>query len=67
MTKLEAISRMKAGQKLTHRHFTNREWVKSDQSGTVFILEDGVQCSPFEFWRWRTDESWESDWEIFKD
>lgn len=66
MTKLEAIEQMKAGQKLTHRYFTSDEWVKSNQSGTRLILEDGVEGSPHEFWQWRTDESWNSDWEIFK-
>jgi hypothetical protein len=30
------------------------------------VLEDGVECSPFEFWRWRTDESYETDWELFE-
>lgn len=65
MTKLEAIEQMKDGKKLTHRHFSNDEWIMSDQRGTRFTFEDGVKCSPHEFWRWRTDESWNSDWEIF--
>ena len=66
MTKQEAIEKMKAGQKLTHRYFTNDEWVKANQSGTAYILEDGVVCTPQEFWRWRTDTAWDADWEIFK-
>lgn len=65
MTKAEAIEQMKAGQKLTHRYFTNDEWVKTNQSGTTYMLEDGVECSPLEFWRWRTDTAWDADWEIF--
>lgn len=66
MTKEEAISQMKAGKKLTHRYFTDDEWVKTDETGMIYILEDGVECSPKEFWMWRTDEAWNSDWEIFK-
>lgn len=65
MTKEEAISQMKAGKKLTHRYFTAEEWVKTDATGMIYILEDGVECSPQEFWQWRTDEAWNSDWEIF--
>ena len=66
MTKLEAIEQMKLGKRLTHRYFTNDEWVKSDQDGSTIILEDGVCCSPNDFWQWRTDEAWNSDWEIYK-
>ena len=65
MTKQEAITAMCEGKKVTHRYFTSDEWVKSNQNGTIYILEDGVECSSFEFWRWRTDEAYLSDWEIF--
>jgi len=67
MTKSEAIEQMKAGQKLTHRYFTDNEWVTSNENGTILTLEDGVRFSNYEFWAWRTDESWDSDWEIWKD
>lgn len=66
MTKDEAISQMKAGNKLTHRWFGDEEWIKSDRAGMILILEDGVECSPNEFWKWRTDPAWETGWEIFK-
>lgn len=66
MTKEEAIVMMKAGQKLTHRHFSDDEWVASNPSGTIYTLEDGVKCPPNEFWRWRTDTAWDTDWEIFE-
>ena len=57
---------MKAGKKLTHKWFLDDEWVKTDQRGMIYIFEDGVECTSQEFWHWRTDESWETDWEIFK-
>lgn len=66
MTKQEAIEAMKKGEKVTHRYFTSDEWVKTNQDATLYILEDGVECSPLEFWMWRTDIAWNSDWEIFK-
>jgi len=65
MTKEEAIEQMKLGKRLTHKHFTDNEWVKSNQDGTIIILEDGAECPPHEFWRWRTNESWNNDWEFF--
>lgn len=63
MTKAEAIEQMKAGIKMTHRHFSPKEWVtiKNDK----ILLEDNVVCDVMEFWRWRTDASWDNDWEIF--
>jgi hypothetical protein len=67
MTKEEAIEQMKAGKKLRHTNFSNDEWVTSNASYTKLILEDGVQCTPQEFWFWRTDERWNTDWEFFKD
>lgn len=67
MTKGEAILAMCEGKKVTHEHFSAEEWVKSNQDGSIYILEDGVECSPAEFWRWRTDESYNTGWEIFKD
>jgi hypothetical protein len=66
MTKEEAISLMKAGHKLTHRYFTSEEWVKTDETGMIYILEDGVECSHYEFWHWRKDESWNTGWELFE-
>jgi len=65
MTKEEAIKAMQNGKKVTHRYFTSTEWVKSNQSGTTYILEDGVECSPQEFWMWRKGIEWETDWELF--
>jgi hypothetical protein len=66
MSKDEAIEQMKLGHKLTHRHFTNDEWIKTNQKGEVYIFEDGVEWPKYEFWLWRTDKSWESDWELYK-
>lgn len=64
MSKEEAISLMKSGHKLTHRYFTEDEWVKSDSTGMVYMLDDGVEFSKNEFWKWRNGESWQSDWSI---
>jgi len=65
LTKQEAIAAMNKGVQVTHRYFTDDEWVKANQSGTVYILEDGVKCTPDEFWMWRKSEEWNKDWKLF--
>lgn len=64
MTKLEAIDAMIAGQKVTHRYFSANEWITIENG--KMLLEDGVRCSQTEFWRWRTDESWNDGYSLFK-
>lgn len=66
LTKEEAIRAMREGKKVTHLFFTSEEWIKSNKTGTRYILEDGVECSPAEFWRWRTDEEYNNGWSIYK-
>ena len=66
MTKEEAIQAMCEGKTLTHEYFTDKEWVKTNQAGTVYVFEDGVQCSYSEFWMWRTDNCYAHGWEIIK-
>lgn len=64
MNKNEARQAMHEGKKVTHKFFAPYEWV-SIQDGYL-ILEDGVKCSEEEFWKWRTNYWWDTDWEIFK-
>jgi hypothetical protein len=64
MTKEEAIQAMREGKKVTHRHFTSKEWMKISPGG--FEFEDGVIVKPYQFWEIR-GEDWETDWEIYKD
>ncbi|MBK7362689.1 MAG: hypothetical protein IPJ01_10375 [Micavibrio sp.] len=65
MNKQQAIQAMLEGKKVTHLYFSNDEWVTM-VNGQI-VLEDGVKCSPLEFWRWRTDEMWETDWSIYEE
>lgn len=65
MTKDEAIQWMQLGAKCEHRYFGTGEWVSIDETG-LYILEDGVRCTPDEFWRWRTESFWERDWDFAK-
>jgi len=65
MTRAEAIKVMREGKKVTHRYFTPEEWVT--QQGGQILLEDGVKCSPAEFWRYRQEEIYNNDWDIWVD
>jgi len=62
MIKKEAIKALKEGKTLTHRYFTDEESMK--QTGHLFEFEDGILCEPKEFWAFRDDECWETDWSI---
>lgn len=65
MTKSEAIEQMQLGKKLTHHYFDSKEWATME-NGKI-VLEDGVKCYPNEFWKWRTNESWNEGWELFQE
>jgi len=60
MNKLEAISAMMQGKKMTHCYFSYDEWVTI--RGGHFVFEDGVQCSPALFWHDRTIPGWLNGW-----
>jgi hypothetical protein len=54
---------MREGKKITHRHFSPEEWM-TIEDGKI-LLEDGVKCSQAEFWKWRTDASWNDDYSLY--
>ncbi len=62
LTKEQAIAAMRSGKKVTHRHFDSNEWMT--MIGNAIRLEDGVTCTQEEFWNWRKDESWNTDYYI---
>jgi hypothetical protein len=65
MTKTEAIQAMKEGKKVTHRYFTPDEWATmvNDQ----IVLEDGVKCTPKEFWYCRNTPNFDNYWSIYNE
>lgn len=64
MNKAEAIEKMQSGIKMPHTSFSQEEWVTMN-NGQI-LLEDGVKCSPEEFWKWRTGQAWDNDWSIWE-
>lgn len=69
MTKQQAKQEMHAGKRVTHRFFQPDEYVMMDGTldGETYITEDGCRISQEDFWTLRTDESWEKDWELYKE
>ena len=63
MTKDEAIQWMKLGARCEHRYCGTGEWVSIDGSG-MYILEDGARIIPDEFWRHRTENFWNNNWDF---
>jgi len=64
LTKEEAMNAMSEGKKVTHRFFSNDEWM-TVQGGKV-LLEDGVTCDAFDFWRDRQGDAWADGYSLFK-
>lgn len=62
MTKAEAIQAMSEGKKVRHHYFYDGEWMTM-QNGKI-LLEDGVVCSPNEFWSWRWGTEWNDGYEL---
>jgi hypothetical protein len=65
MTKQEAIAEMQKGKKVRHQYFSPDEWMTMEDG--QIVLEDGVKCSTYEFWRWRTDAFWDNDYSLVEE
>lgn len=66
MTKEEAIAEMKAGKKVTHRYFTDDEYIFMKPDCFDIYSEDGVNHG-YDFWHYRQGPEWETDWGIFNE
>ena len=66
MDKKEAKSLMKAGKKISHRFFTDEEWITSDPTGVIYSDEKGIQFPAREFWNYRQGELWERGYYIYE-
>lgn len=43
--------------------FSSNEWMSMHDG--LIVLEDGAMCTPYEFWRWRTDPVWNNGYDLF--
>lgn len=62
-TKLEAIQALERGYAVSHKNFTNDEFIKKE-SGEL-INQDGTNLIEDEFWIIRSGGHWETNWEIY--
>lgn len=64
MNKTQMLEALRRGERVRHRNFSSDETM--ELFGSVIIFEDGCACSVEEFWKFRTDRSWDEDWGIVK-
>jgi len=65
MNKDQAKLALLQGKKLSHRYFSQGEWVKL-YSSTQYIFEDGCISRIDLFWSIRNGNSWDRDWSEVK-
>lgn len=61
MSLSEAQTLLNQGKKVRHRFFADNEWMKKISS-KYYQFEDGVICLITEFWKYRQDASFKTDW-----
>lgn len=64
LSKLDAIKAMREGKKVTHRYFSDNEWMTITPTG-LYQFEDGVVCPTLLFWQDRKGKEWETDWSVY--
>jgi hypothetical protein len=66
MTKQEAVEAIEAGEKVSHRFFTDEEYITKGKDG-CYVFENGYEFLPFVFWSDRNTEEWGDGWAIFQE
>ena len=66
MNRNEAIQAMREGKKVRHHYFLPDEYMSMTPDGN-YLLEEGVVCTPYEFWKYRSEKQWDANWEIFNE
>ena len=61
MNREEAIRAFKQGKKMTHRMFSDGEFVFLNADG-MYEFEDGHKMSHFDFWQMRNSATFQNDW-----
>jgi hypothetical protein len=63
MNREQAQECLHNGCKLTHTHFTKKEWVKGVGNG-MLRFEDGIECHSDTFWMGRSCDSFDKGWHV---
>ena len=65
MNRKEAKMSLDRGYRLTHRHFSDDEWIeKSKEYSGRYLFEDGNVGLIDDFWKYRKSDSFDTDWSI---
>jgi len=64
MTNTEAKEKMRAGLKVSHSTFTDKEWATIKGIDTL-LSNDGYVMSEEDFWKLRTSEVFKTGWFLF--
>lgn len=68
MTKEEMMEALKIpGTRVTHYYFSSDEWMMLADIPNSLVFEDGVPCSFEEFWKYRSEECFNTGWEIMEE
>ena len=62
MTKGNAIKAMKKGKRVTHRFFSDDEWITIMADKETIVDENDTKH--FTFWVYREGSAWQEDWSI---
>jgi len=63
MIKEQAIEAMKAGNKVTHIYFTDKEFIYME--GEKLFDESGLQLPKHDFWANKNNPAFNNNWAIF--
>jgi hypothetical protein len=65
LTKRQAFEEMKKGNKVTHRNFTDEEYLMLVK-GNVFSEEDILICSEDNFFLYNKGVEWQTGWSLYQ-
>lgn len=63
-TKVQAITLMQRGAKMTHIYFSKGEWVTTKDDNEI-LMENGIICDSNKFWNSHTISEFDMGWSIF--
>lgn len=64
LTRLEAQQAMQQGKKVAHELFCGGEWITSDPTGKTITDEKGAQFPEAYFWGLRSQDHWQTGWQV---
>jgi len=66
MNRAQAQCALLEGKKITHKFFTDNEYVKHRPEDNKLVDESGQVLNKMHFWMSRDDGKWDTGWSIFQ-